>query len=82
MKKKRNLSKVVMAASVAAMGVGVFHVFDAEAQTTGGGWTCEEISPGTWICENEDGSSFGYHESTDFGDGSCGGDPDSCRILF
>ncbi|AWW31228.1 hypothetical protein DN752_14465 [Echinicola strongylocentroti] len=41
MKKKRVLPRVVMAASVAAMGVGVFQTFDAEAMTTGAGYYME-----------------------------------------
>ncbi|AWW31232.1 hypothetical protein DN752_14485 [Echinicola strongylocentroti] len=40
MKKKRRLPRVVMAASVAAMGVGVFQTIDAEAMTTGSGAMC------------------------------------------
>ncbi|QDH79020.1 hypothetical protein FKX85_08210 [Echinicola soli] len=82
MKKKRVLPRVLMAASVTAMGVGVFQVFDAEAQTTGGGWHCEEVSPGTWVCDNEDGESVGWHDSTPQGDGSCKGAPNGCRIVF
>lgn len=35
MKKNKVLPRVLMAASAAAMGVGVFQTFDAEAMTTG-----------------------------------------------
>ncbi|UCS95058.1 hypothetical protein KZP23_08625 [Echinicola marina] len=65
MKKKRNLSKVVMAASVAAMGVGVFHSIDAEAQTTGGGFgymCCAFNGEG---CIDEYGQFFMFDEKVD-----------------
>ncbi|WP_137402136.1 hypothetical protein [Echinicola rosea] len=55
MKKKRMLPKVVMAASVAAMGVGVFQTFDAEAQTTGGGVCCQMKDK---TCYHPDNISF------------------------
>lgn len=37
MKKKNRLGKVIMAASVLTMGVGLVQSFDLEAQTSGGG---------------------------------------------
>ncbi|UCS95055.1 hypothetical protein KZP23_08610 [Echinicola marina] len=74
MKKKRTLSKVVMAASVAAMGVGVFQTFDAEAQTTGGGagyMCCAFDGPG---CTDETGQYFSEDKKIDrdFQGDSCG----------
>jgi len=76
------MKKLILSLALAgAMGFYVTPVMSQES-VSDGGWTCDEVSPGTTVCDHEDGRSYGYHDSTDYGDGSCGGSPSGCRILF
>ncbi|QDH79026.1 hypothetical protein FKX85_08240 [Echinicola soli] len=69
------MPRVLIAASVAAMGVGVFQVFDAEAMTTGGGL---EYVPTKCVAVHPDGSEDDLGPSNDCTDGDSNCQDNDC----
>lgn len=61
---------------------GVLFGIDSNAQESFPDWSCVTVAIGTTICDHPDGRTYGYHDSTSNDDGSCGGIPGGCRILF
>lgn len=80
MKKNALIRKILNGMILSTFGI-LFSI-NLFAQESLPSWECTEVSPGTYICEDENGRSYGYHDSTDNGDGSCSGSPAGCRILF